>query len=138
MGHIRQWWRYCHRLIKGDGATGINRWERLACTYLQQQGLKLVTGNFRTKAGEVDLIMEDSETLVFVEVRYRKHQQWGGAEASVTNTKQQRICKAAAAYLQKNNLTNRCFCRFDVVAINGHLTPPQIHWIKDAFQQTQF
>jgi len=139
MGYIRQWWRCCHRLIKGDiGSAGINRWERLACEYLQQQGLKLIIGNFRTKAGEVDLIMTDKQTLVFVEVRYRQHQQWGGAEGSVTKTKQQRIAKAAAAYLQKNNLSHISYCRFDVVAINGSLTGPQIHWIKNAFQQTLF
>lgn len=137
MGYIRQWWRYCHRLIGGKSVSiGVNRWEQLACEHLQQQGLKLMTGNFSIKAGEVDLIMKDGETLVFVEVRYRRYQQWGGAEESVTRTKQDRICKAAAAYLKMHKLTNRCYCRFDVVAINGSLTPPPINWIKNAFQQS--
>ena len=139
MGHIRQWWRRCHRLIFGhDDLGGINRWERLACDYLQQQGLKLIAANFRMKAGEVDLIMKDREIMVFVEVRYRRHQDWASAEESVTKAKQHRIGKAAAAYLKKNNLTNRCYCRFDVVAINGSLTPPRINWIENAFQQTLF
>ncbi|KAA3649146.1 MAG: YraN family protein [Proteobacteria bacterium] len=139
MGYIRQWWYRCHQLIsKKTDHRGINRWERMAATYLQDRGLSLVTSNFRCKAGEVDLIMEDDKTLVFVEVRYRRYQQWGGAEQSVTVAKQQRICKAAAAYLQSKQLTNQRYCRFDVVAINGSLTPPRINWIPNAFQQTVF
>ncbi|MCW8870211.1 MAG: YraN family protein [Proteobacteria bacterium] len=139
MGYIRQWWRRCHRLVSGRvKQVGINRWERLACDYLQQHGLELITANFRIKAGEVDLIMEDGETLVFVEVRYRRHQQWASAEESVTPAKQHRICQAAAAYLKMKRLTHRCYCRFDVVAINGSLTPPRLNWIQDAFQQTLF
>ena len=139
MGYIRQWWRRCHQLIiSKNKPAGINRWERLACEYLQQRGLKLITGNYGIKAGEVDLIMNDGETLVFIEVRYRRHQQWASAEESVTPTKQRRISKAAAAYLKRHKLTDRCYCRFDVVAINGSLTPPRINWIQDAFQQTLF
>lgn len=136
MGHFRQWWRRCHRLItRSHTHTGINRWERMACEYLQQQGLSFLTGNFRIQAGEVDLIMQDGETVVFIEVRYRRHHQWASAEESVTRAKQRRICQAAAAYLKSRHLTNRCYCRFDVVAINGSLTPPRINWIENAFQQ---
>jgi len=139
MGYIRQWWRRCHRLIaRKNKRVGINRWERLACEHLQQQGLILMASNFRIKAGEVDLIMQDGQTLVFVEVRYRRHQQWASAEESVTQAKQHRICLAAAAYLKNKRLSNRCYCRFDVVAINGSLTPPRINWIQNAFQQTVF
>ena len=139
MGRLRQGWRRCHRLInQKDTVAGSNRWERMACDYLQQQGLTLMTANFQIKAGEVDLIMEDGETLVFVEVRYRRHQQWASAEESVTRAKQHRICQAAAAYLQMKGLSHRRYCRFDVVAINGSLTPPRINWIENAFQQTLF
>lgn len=139
MGIIRQGWRRFHQLISGHNKLpGINRWERMACEFLQQQGLTLLTANFRIKAGEVDLIMQDGDTVVFIEVRYRRHQQWASAEESVTRAKQHRICQAAAAYLKKKHMTNRCYCRFDVVAINGSLTPPRINWIENAFQQTFF
>lgn len=135
MGYLQQWWRRCHRVIIPLPIIGINRWERLAARYLQQQGLKLITGNYRTKAGELDLVMKDRQTLVFVEVRYRRYQQWASAEESVTITKQMKIRKAASQYLLQHRLTDKIDCRFDVVAINGTLTPPRVNWIQNAFGQ---
>lgn len=135
MGYLQQWWHRCHRLIKAPPIIGINRWERLAARHLQQQGLKLITGNYRTKAGELDLVMQDLQTLVFVEVRYRRHDGWASAEESVTLSKQRKIRKAAAQYLQQQKLTDKVDCRFDVVAINGTLTPPRVNWIQNAFGQ---
>ncbi len=107
--------------------------EHQACTYLQSNDLVLLEKNFSTKAGEVDLIMRDDkhndETLVFVEVRYRKNADFGGAAASVTPKKQQRIIKAALAYQQK--YAPQSSMRFDVVAIEGDNR--ELNWIQNAF-----
>ncbi len=106
-----------------------NEAEQQACKHLQSHGLTLLEKNFSTKAGEVDLIMQDNETLVFVEVRYRKNADFGGAAASVTAKKQQRIIKAALAYQQKH--MPQSSMRFDVVAIEGD--NGDIDWITSAF-----
>ncbi|MEH6456090.1 MAG: YraN family protein [Cocleimonas sp.] len=116
--------------IQGDKA------EALACSYLQKHSLILLEKNFATRAGEVDLIMRDkndTETLIFVEVRYRKNQDFGGAAASVTSKKQQRIIKAALAYQQQN--APQSSMRFDVVAVEGDNSDKDmnIDWIKSAF-----
>lgn len=112
-----------------------NQAEQLACAYLKQQGLLFIKANFSVRLGEIDLIMRDAvnDTLVFVEVRYRKNSDYGGAAASVTPRKQQKIIKTAAFYLQ-------CYApdscaRFDVVALEGNLNGCyQLNWIADAFQ----
>ena len=106
-----------------------NKAEDQACKYLKSEGLSLITSNFSTKAGEVDLIMKDADTLVFIEVRYRKNTNFGGAAASVTPKKQQRIIKAALAFQQR--YSPQSAMRFDVVAIEGDVT--DINWIKSAF-----
>ncbi len=94
-----------------------NQAEDKALSYLTNKGYKLLQRNFTTKAGEVDLIMQDGESLVFIEVRYRKNADFGGAAASITHKKQQRIIKAALAYQQKH--APQSSMRFDVVAIEG-------------------
>jgi putative endonuclease len=103
--------------------------ERLACDYLQSKGLSLLQRNFLSRFGEIDLIMQDENTVVFIEVRYRKNCRYGGAAASVTWPKQQRIIKTALSYQQL--YTGQQNMRFDVVAVEG--TPPKIVWIKNAF-----
>ena len=110
--------------------------EDLAYSYLQEHNLILLEKNFTTRAGEVDLIMRDKKdtgTLIFIEVRYRKNQDFGGAAASVTSKKQQRIIKAALAYQQQN--APQSSMRFDVVAIEGDNSAKniKIDWIKSAF-----
>jgi len=106
-----------------------NEAEQQACKHLQAHGLKLLDKNFSIKAGEVDLIMNDGETLVFIEVRYRKNADFGGAAASVTHKKQQRIIKAALTYQQKH--APQSSMRFDVVAIEGDNRA--LDWIQNAF-----
>jgi len=110
-----------------------NKAEQQACQFLQKEGLKLLEKNFATKAGEVDLIMLDTrhgkEFLVFIEVRYRKNADFGGAAASITKKKQQRITKAALAYQQKH--MPQSSMRFDVIAIEG--SNKKIDWIQSAF-----
>ena len=79
-----------------------NAAEQLATEYLQAQGLRLLTRNYRSRFGEIDLIMQDGKTVVFIEVRLRKSQNFGGAEASITSSKQHKIVMTAEYYLQEN------------------------------------
>lgn len=108
------------------------RAELAACRYLQQQGLTLVEGNYRCGSGEIDLVMRDGQTLVFVEVRYRRSVRFGSAAESVDGRKQGKLLAAAAHYLQTHPKAARRACRFDVVALAGQQT--DIDWIRDAFQ----
>lgn len=107
--------------------------EDLALRYLEARGLTLVARNFRCRTGELDLIMRDREQLVFVEVRSRRHSRYGTPAESVTRTKQQRLLRAAAFYLQRQRLLDAP-CRFDVVAILQAEDEPRMEWIRDAFQ----
>jgi putative endonuclease len=102
--------------------------EQQACDYLQQQGLRLITRNFRCRLGEIDLIMRDKNSLVFVEVRCRKNNFFGGGLDSITTIKQTKLSRAASFYLQHNGLTEAP-CRFDAIAITAN----NIEWIKNAF-----
>ena len=108
--------------------------ERLALRHLEQQGLRLLAKNWLCKRGELDLVMLDGDTVVFVEVRYRKHAQWGGALASIDGSKRQKLILAAQFFLQKEHRWADCPCRFDVVAMES--TPsgtPDLTWLKNAF-----
>ena len=104
------------------GAAGESR----ALAYLQDHGLELVECNFRCKTGEIDLIMRDGATLVFVEVRARADMRHGGAAASVTPAKQRRLIRAAQRYLQRFRMPPAC--RIDVVAIDAGI----LTWLKNA------
>ena len=99
--------------------------ENLALQYLNKQGLVLIESNFRRAFGEIDLIMQDHATLVFVEVRSRNKRQFGGAAASITPTKQRRLTLAAQAWLQRYKQLPPC--RFDVIAIDGGV----VTWLKN-------
>ena len=104
--------------------------EDRALAYLQQRGLKLIERNFRCKGGEIDLILAEpaSNLLVFVEVRQRSSQRYGGAAASVTRGKQAKLIIAAQVFLQR--YADLPACRFDVIAIEDEA----IEWIKQAFE----
>lgn len=102
--------------------------ESRAEAFLQTHGLKLVTRNWRCRFGEIDLIMQDGPTRVFVEVRLRSRGDFGGAAASVTPAKQKKLLAAARQYLA--TLKTLPPCRFDVVALSGDGVPD---WIKNAF-----
>ncbi len=103
--------------------------EILAAEYLTARGLRIIERNFRVRGGEIDLIAEDTGTLVFVEVRLRSRNDFGGAGASITFTKQQRIILAARHYLQTHGERD---CRFDCILMNG-LDIATIEWITGAF-----
>ena len=113
-----------------------NQAEQIALKHLQQHNLKLIERNYLTKLGEIDIIMLDkySNTLVFVEVRYRKNSQFSAAVATVTTHKQRRIIQTAQHYLQTHTDQQQLACRFDVVGVESDLKYPTITWIKDAFE----
>lgn len=110
------------------------RAETIAANYLTAQGLIKVDQNCRYKCGELDLVMLDNcshkPTLIFVEVRYRKNFNFGGAVASITPSKIHKLSKAANCYLIENPQYASVQCRFDLIAIHGLLTAPQINWLK--------
>ncbi len=103
--------------------------ENRALALLKRHGLKHRESNYRCRHGEIDLVMSDADTLVFVEVRYRNSKRYGGAAASVDHRKIQKLIKTGLHYLQHHRLDTAC--RFDVVAIDGDDEP---QWIKNAFQ----
>ncbi len=102
--------------------------ERAQC-YLEQHGLQLVTHNYRTRRGEIDLIMRDGAVLVFVEVRYRRTPHYGGAAESITIRKQQRLLYAARCFLAR--YADEPICRFDVVTVEGDSHQQHLCWLRD-------
>ena len=105
--------------------------EALAAGFLKKRGLTVVTRNYRCRGGEIDLICREGKTLVFAEVRLRRRGDFGGAGASITARKQQRIILAAQHYLAAKNAAT-CDCRFDCLLLN-RLDERCIEWIRDAF-----
>ncbi|RLM27578.1 YraN family protein [Brenneria alni] len=118
------------------GASILNRrttgadYEQQARRYLERAGLTFTAANVTLRGGELDLVMRDRQTWVFVEVRYRRNADFGGAAASITRQKQQRLLHAAAVWLaQRGASFDTVDCRFDVLAITGN----QFAWIPNAF-----
>ena len=104
------------------------RAEALAADYLTRQGLTIVGRNFRTRFGEIDLIARDGRTLVFVEVRMRSSQSFGGGLESITAAKRARMIAAANGYLAK--LRSAPACRFDAVFMQT-LDARSVEWRRD-------
>lgn len=113
--------------MKGGGAQA----ELWAAHYLLQHGLKPVAQNYRSRFGEIDLIMQDGSVLVFVEVRLRRNTGFGGAAASIDTRKQQRLIRTAQQYLGK--LTHTPPCRFDAVLLDD-AQGSNVLWLKNAFE----
>lgn len=113
--------------------TSGSRGEAAALARLQASGLRLLASNWRCRTGELDLVMLEGDTVVFVEVRYRRHIGWGGALASVDRRKQQKLVRTAAQFLQSEPHWNNRPCRFDVVALGGDEQAPSFDWIRNAF-----
>lgn len=103
--------------------------EARALAWLVERGLVPVDRNVRFRGGEIDLVMRDGETLVFVEVRSRARTDFGGAAASVGPAKQRRLRREAQRYLNAHFGDRWPACRFDVCALDG----AAIDWIRDAF-----
>ncbi len=108
--------------------------EKLARTHLEAQGLSLITANFASRFGEIDLVMHDQDVIVFVEVRYRKTTSFGSATATVDRRKQKKLILAAQWFLQQKRWSNRS-ARFDVVGISPQHNEGQLeyNWCKNAF-----
>jgi putative endonuclease len=107
--------------------------EHAAAVWLQQQRLICIERNFRCKGGEIDLIMRDRSSLVFVEVRLRNRDDFGSAAESVTTAKQRRVIHAAQYYLATHTSHRDEACRFDVLAAK-HVDGAIIwEWVRDAF-----
>jgi len=109
-------------LIRGESA------EEQAHKFLINKGLSPVCRNYRCKQGELDLIMTDHQTLVIIEVRFRKTDQYGSAAETVTRAKQSRIIAATHIYLSSHKADRPV--RFDVIAISGN---GNVEWIQNAF-----
>ncbi len=108
------------------GQTAENR----ACEYLLKNGLRVLERNYRCRQGEIDLVMNDADTIVFVEVRYRSNPAFGSAAESVDSRKQGKLITAANHYLQQHPRQAQRPARFDVVSMNGN----NLEWIRNAFQ----
>lgn len=105
--------------------------EDRACHYLQARGLQLLHRNYRSKRGEIDLILQDTDSLVFVEVRYRRQAGFGSAAESVDWRKQSKLIACARHFMQAHPDAARQPCRFDVISVNG--LSHDIDWIRNAF-----
>lgn len=116
--------------------------EESALRFLRDQGFQLVAQNYHCKSGEIDLVVFKSELLVFVEVRQRKVSVFGSAAASITVSKQRKICKTAAFFLQAHPEFEFFDCRFDVIAIDVskrlNNVVPDLNWIEGAFEAAVF
>jgi putative endonuclease len=107
-----------------DGA----RAEDLAAAFLAERGLGIVERNWLRRGGEIDIIARDADTLVFVEVRLRRHGDFGGAAESITAKKRARMVIAAEHYLA--GFATAPACRFDAILLDA-LDPARIEWLKD-------
>ncbi len=117
--------------VKGQQA------EEWALLFLTQQGYALVQQNYSCKMGEIDLILRKNKLLIFVEVRTRNTNAYGGAAASVTYSKQRKISRTAALFLQTHPRYGNDDCRFDVIAFEQRYgvdqDPTAVDWIQGAF-----
>lgn len=108
--------------------------EERACAELQRAGLKLLSRNYTTRYGEIDLIMLDGDTIVFVEVRHRLTHHHGSAATTVTATKQAKLIQTAELWLSSQPRHANRPCRFDVVSYDGPADRAAMAWWRRAFE----
>lgn len=109
-------------------------YERAALAHLQRAGLVLVAQNYHCRFGELDLVMRENDTVVFVEVRYRRSRGYGGGVDSVDASKRAKLVRAAVAFLADHPRLADATCRFDVLAIGGTPDAPAFDWRRNAFE----
>jgi putative endonuclease len=117
-------------------ATHLQRGEEVeaaALEFLLVRNFRLIEKNYRSRYGEIDLVMMDRQNLVFIEVRYRSNDRFGGAAQSIDQRKQQKLRRTAERFLQQNHTMTFDGCRFDVIAVSGSPPSYKIDWIADAF-----
>ena len=107
--------------------------EDAALAFLIANGLRLLARNARYPFGEIDLIMQDAATLVFVEVRFRRNANFGGAAVSIDASKRRKLARAAQAWLSSHRQFSQAPCRFDVVAAMPADAGLRCDWIRSAF-----
>ncbi len=110
--------------------------EDQALAFLQKKGLTLHQRNYACKSGELDLVMQEKDTLVFVEVRYRKSDDFGSAAESVNRQKIMRLNRTAEHFLQTFKLTDKQPCRFDIITVqpdSDHTQKNSVNWLKNVF-----
>ncbi|WP_167956984.1 YraN family protein [Anaerosporobacter faecicola] len=105
--------------------------EQAAAAFLQEKGYQILTMNYFSRNGEIDIIARDADYLVFVEVKYRKDEKLGLALEAVSERKRKALLKTARYYLYQNGYGEDVKCRFDVVAIQGK----EVSLIQNAFEQ---
>ena len=116
------------------GRNSRGRWaEEAAARHLVEHGLVCRARNFRSRYGEIDLIMDDGGVLVFIEVRSRAGAGFMDPAESVDGAKRRRIARTADAWLRARHRTSAPACRFDVVAVTGEPGNPRIRWLRAAF-----
>ncbi|AND69759.1 hypothetical protein ATSB10_23050 [Dyella thiooxydans] len=108
--------------------------EALARRDLERAGLVLLSCNYTTRHGELDLVMRDGEQIVFVEVRQRARNGHGGAAASITASKRGRLIRTASLWLAAHPQHARRTCRFDVVSYDGTGEEARMRWLRGAFE----
>lgn len=114
---------------RGDAA------ESYAREWLEARGLRHVESNYHCRLGEIDLVMREKDVLVFVEVRLRKHNRYGGAAASVDSTKQRKLLNTARHYISARRVSARQTCRFDVLAVEPGSDGWEIDWLQNAISE---
>ena len=109
--------------------------EQRAARWLKQQGLRLIDSNYLCRQGEIDLIMQEQDQLIFIEVLYRKSSAFGSAAETVNAGKQQKILLTAQHFLQQHPKWQNHSCRFDVIAAQPGTGSDtlDLSWIKNAF-----
>lgn len=105
-------------------------YEKIACGYLEDQKIEIITVNFRTRFGEIDIIGREKEYLLFIEVKYRSYKNQGGARYAISRSKQNKIASVAKAFLSMSGYPADTFCRFDALLIDGD----EIIYIRDAWR----
>lgn len=103
-------------------------YEKIAADYLRKQGMKIREMNYRISQGEIDLIGEDKDTIIFIEVKYRKTASYGYPWEAVSINKQKKICKVARQYCYGKRIKKQV--RYDIVSICGE----EILWFQNAFE----
>jgi len=106
--------------------------ENLACRELERRGYAILARRYRRRGGELDIVARDGGTIVFVEVKARRGQDWGGGAEAVTPLKQRRMAQIAMDYLVRHRLAGHP-CRFDVVSIDVGPGKPAIEVFRNAF-----
>lgn len=121
-------WNKTSHLWQGKAA------ENKALEFLECNGLRLIIRNYRSRRGEIDLVMEDGDDIVFVEVRYRNNDTFGSALESIDRNKQARLIACAMQYLSENHLDKAS--RFDVVGLCPGSDGARIDWVRNAFEES--